>query len=498
MKFSLAANAVQARQTKERFAKPEEQLSYELGKAVQELPPLYTRLLAGTISFIILGTISWAHFSEIDEVATATGELIASTQVRPVTALGNGSILAVKVKEGDRVTKDQILSQRDPNFQQTDVNRLAKSSKLIEDDLQRLQAERSGGKTAGTILQDELLNSRLLDYKAKQAAAAAEAKRQQSILNQAKVRLSRLQENLANAKVSFTNVQKNLENVKSLRSMLDNNLSIAQQREENLRTLVEPGALTRVDYLDAKERLNRANADIIRNSDEITKNQNNLTEAKDKIASLEKDAAAQFQEINQAEQAYQTARNQNIRLTSERQSEILTQINKRKEELTTVAGQLEQARQQKDGETIKAPVAGTIYKIKATKGPVQSGEELLSILPEGEEMLLEVKVLNRDIGFINQGMKAKVKIATFPFQEFGVVEGEVLQISPNAIIDKELGLVFPTRIKLSKHSLNVRGQQVEFNPGMAANAEIVTRQKSVLTFIVEPITRRFSEAFSVR
>jgi multidrug efflux pump subunit AcrA (membrane-fusion protein) len=498
MKFSLAANAVQARQTKERFAKPEEQLSYELGKAVQELPPLYTRLLAGTISFIIFGTISWAHFSEIDEVATATGELIASTQVRPVTALGNGSILAVKVKEGDRVTKDQILIQRDPNFQQTDVNRLAKSSKLIEDDLQRLQAERSGGKTAGTILQDELLNSRLLDYKAKQAAAAAEAKRQQSIFNQAKVRLSRLQENLANAKVSFTNVQKNLENVKSLRSMLDNNLSIAQQREENLRTLVEPGALTRVDYLDAKERLNRANADIIRNSDEITKNQNNLTEAKDKIASLEKDAAAQFQEINQAEQAYQTARNQNIRLTSERQSEILTQINKRKEELTTVAGQLEQARQQKDGETIKAPVAGTIYKIKATKGPVQSGEELLSILPEGEEMLLEVKVLNRDIGFINQGMKAKVKIATFPFQEFGVVEGEVLQISPNAIIDKELGLVFPTRIKLSKHSLNVRGQEVEFNPGMAANAEIVTRQKSVLTFIIEPITRRFSEAFSVR
>ncbi|MFN7413925.1 MAG: HlyD family efflux transporter periplasmic adaptor subunit, partial [Dolichospermum sp.] len=117
---------------------------------------------------------------------------------------------------------------------------------------------------------------------------------------------------------------------------------------------------------------------------------------------------------------------------------------------------------------------------------------------EGEEMLLEVKVLNRDIGFINQGMKAKVKIATFPFQEFGVVEGEVLQISPNAIIDKELGLVFPTRIKLSKHSLNVRGQEVEFNPGMAANAEIVTRQKSVLTFIIEPITRRFSEAFSVR
>ncbi|MBD2629343.1 HlyD family efflux transporter periplasmic adaptor subunit [Trichormus variabilis] len=498
MKYSLAANAVQSRQTKERFAKPEEQLSYELGKAVQELPPLYTRLLAGTISIVIFGAISWAHFSEIDEVATAPGELIASTQVRPVTSLGNGSILAVKVKEGDRVTKDQVLIERDPNLQQTDVNRLAKASKLIEEDLQRLEAERTGGKIGGTKLQDELLNSRLLDYNAKQAAAEAEAQRQLSIINQAKVRLTRLQENLANSKTSVINAQTNLVNAKSIRVKVENSLSIAQQREKNLRTLLNPGAVPRVDYLDAQERLNRANTDIIKSSDEVTNTQNRLTEAQDKVASLEKDISAQIQEIKQVEQAYQAARNQGLRLTSERQSEILTQINKRKEELTNVAGQLEQARKQKDGETIKAPVAGTIYKIKATKGPVQSGEELLSIVPEGEEMLLEVKVLNRDIGFIRQGMKAKVKLATFPFQEFGVVDGEVMQISPNATVDKELGLIFPTQIKLSKHSINLRGQEVEFTPGMAANAEIVTRKKSVLTFIVEPITRRFSEAFSVR
>jgi HlyD family secretion protein len=159
---------------------------------------------------------------------------------------------------------------------------------------------------------------------------------------------------------------------------------------------------------------------------------------------------------------------------------------------------LEQAKKQKDGESIKAPVAGTIYKIKATRGPVQAGEELLSILPEGEDILLEVKVLNRDIGFIRQGMRAKVKLATFPFQEFGTVDGEVVQVSPNATLDKELGLVFPTRIKLNQHSVSVRGQEVGFTPGMTASGEIVTRKKSVLTFIMEPVTRRFSEAFSVR
>lgn len=123
---------------------------------------------------------------------------------------------------------------------------------------------------------------------------------------------------------------------------------------------------------------------------------------------------------------------------------------------------------------------------------------MLSILPAGEDILLEVKVLNRDIGFIRPGMTAKVKMATFPFQEFGTIDGKVVQISPNAVVDKDLGLVFPTRIQLSQHSIKVRGEEVAFTPGMSANGEIVTRQKSVLTFIIEPVTRRFSEAFSVR
>ncbi|WP_414546157.1 HlyD family efflux transporter periplasmic adaptor subunit [Nostoc sp. CCY0012] len=498
MKNSLVANAAQARQTKQRFARPEDQLSYEVGKAVQELPPLYTRVLAGTITLIIFGAIAWANFSKIDEVAIAPGELIASTQVRPVTALSGGAILDVKVEEGDYVAQDQVLIQRDTDLRQTDVTRLAQSAKLIQEDLQRLEAERIGTTDAGTTLQDELLASRLSDYQARQAVAEAEANRQLAIINQAKERQKRLQENLVNAQRSVVSAQANIVNAESIVTKVESSVAIAQQREESLRTLVAPGALPRMDYLEAQERLNRANTDITRAKDEVINAQNRLTEAQDRVASLERDIAAQTQEIRQAEQAYQGVSKQAQRLVSERQSEILTQINRRQEELTNINGQLEQARKQQAGETIKSPVAGTIYKIKATKGPVQAGEELLSILPAGEDILLEVKVLNRDIGFIRQGMRAKVKMATFPFQEFGTVDGEVVQVSPNATVDRELGLVFPTRIKLSQHSINVRGQEVVFTPGMTASGEIVTRQKSVLTFIVEPVTRRFSEAFSVR
>ncbi|MEO1372858.1 MAG: HlyD family efflux transporter periplasmic adaptor subunit [Cyanobacteria bacterium J06635_10] len=498
MKYSLVANASQARRTKQEFAKPEEQLSYELGKAVQELPPLYTRLLAGTISAIVFGSITWAHFSKVDEVAKAQGKIIASTQIRPITSLGNGSIISVNTQEGDTVKKGDVLIQRDPDLQRADVVRLAESTKLIRDDLRRLNAERTGATTVGTQLQDELLQSRLQDYQTRLVSAKAEANRQTARVEQAKVRLTRLEENLANAKTSLKNAQTNLKNAKELRQKVGSNVELAKTREESLRDLNKTGAVRRLDYLDAKDRLNRANAEITRAKDQIVNARNRVTEAEDKVTSLSRDIAAQKQEISQAQAALEAASSQASGLASERQSEILTQINRRKEELTNITGQLEQARKQQQLETIKSPVSGTVYDIKATKGPVQAGEKLLSILPQGEELLLEVKVLNRDIGFISKGMKAKVKMATFPFQEFGTISGKVVRVSPNAIVDEKLGLIFPTTIKLNKKSVIVRGEEIGFTPGMTANAEIVTRKKSILTFLVEPVTRRFSEAFSVR
>lgn len=494
----LVSSPVQSRQVKQQFANPEDYLSYELGKAVKELPPLYTRVLAGSISLMMFGTIAWAHFSQVDEVAVASGEVIASLQVRPVRSLGDGTITNVKIKEGDRIHKGDILIERNPDLPEAEVNRLAKSTQLIREDIRRLEAERTGSVIAGTLLQDQLLNSRLKDFEARRSGAIAEANRQVAVINEAKVRLARLQENLVNAKTNLANAKTNVVNAEGVLVKAKSILANAQKREQGLRTLLADGATPRFDYLDAQSGVFQAQTYVTRSEDGITNAQAKVTEAQDKVVSTQKDIAAQMQQIQQAEQAYKGAVNKSEQLGSERQSEILTLLNRRREELTTVEGQLQEARKQQEKETIKAPVAGTIYSLKATRGPVQAGEELLSILPEGEQLMLEVKVLNRDIGFIRQGMKAKVKMATFPFQEFGVIDGEVVQVSPNAIVDKDLGLVFPTRIKLNKHSIQVRGKEVELTPGMSASGEIVTRKKSVLTFITEPVTRRFSEAFSVR
>ncbi len=450
-------SSAQMRQTRQQFVSPEDYLSYELGKAVRELPPLYTRLLAGSLSLLVFGAVGWAHFSKVDEVATAQGELVPSAQVRPVRASEGGVIREIRVKEGDQVKQGDVLLVQDPTLSQAEVERLQSIAQSMQQDIARLQAENQGQTSTGTALQDQLLSARLREFDTRQAAATADAQRQLAAIEEAKAQLAKLQGNSTNAQTALKN---------------------AQEREASLRQLVD-GAVPRFDYLEAKDR---------------------LTEAEDRVNSLRQEIQAQQQAIRQAEEAYQSAQQTANRLSSERQSDILGQLKQRQEELANVKGQLTQARLKTEGQTITAPVAGKIYDLQTSLGEraVAPGQELMSILPNDENLLLQVKLLNRDIGFISPGMRAKVKLATFPFQEFGTLEGEVVQISPNATPDKDLGPVFDTKVRLKQTSVVVNGKPVELTPGMAATAEIVTRQRSVLTFLLEPITRRFDEAFTAR
>jgi HlyD family secretion protein len=457
---SLPPNqSAQVRQTRQQFVNPEDYLSYELGKAVRELPPLYTRILAGTLTGIVIGTIGWAYLSKIDEVAVAQGEIIPTSQIRPVRALEGGLIREIKVKEGDRVKQGDVLIEQDPTLSKTEVDRIQQNIALVRQDLSRLDAESKGSGSTGSAVQDALIASRLREFDTRQAAANADAQRQVAVIGEARARLARLQVNLESA-----------------RSTLGN----AVEKEAKLRQLAEQvGAVPRFDYLRAKDE---------------------LTEAKNQINSLEQDILAQQQAIQQAEQGYAGAQQSANRLSSERQSEILTQMNQRRQDLTELEGQLKQAQVRAKGQTIVAPIAGKIYNIQTSMGErtLEPGEELLSILPDSHDLLVEAKALNRDIGFIKQGMRVKVKVATFPFQEFGTIDGEVMKITPNATLDKDLGLVYTVRVMLKKKTINVDGKEMELTPGMAVTAEIVTRKRSILTFMLEPITRRFSEALTER
>ncbi|HEY9906300.1 MAG TPA: HlyD family type I secretion periplasmic adaptor subunit [Thermosynechococcaceae cyanobacterium] len=474
--MKLSITPAQSQQARQRLANPQESLSYELGKAVQELPPLYTRLLAGGISLLVFGAIAWAHFSRIDEVAVANGKTIPSSEVRPVRALSAGTIVQTKVKAGDQIKQGEVLVEIDPGATGTNLESLEKEAKEIRDSVARLEAESRGELGSGNAASSQLNAARLREFNEKQSAANADANRQVAAIEEARSRLARFQDNRAN---SFKKLEQD-------RSILQN----AQERLRRLATLEKDNAVPQLDVLSARS--------------QVTTAEKQVTESLDNIASIEGEIQAQNDRIRQAQQAYDSARSTASSLAPQRESEVLAQLAQRREELAKKLGEIDVAKQQrKEREAVKAPFDGTVYNVKVDKGGVQPGEEMLSILPSGKDLVLEVKILNRDVGFIRKGMDVKVKMATFPYQEFGIVPGELIEISPDAVVDKdeagrEMGPVFPAKVRLKKDSIMVRGREVKLSPGLAATAEIVTRQKSILDLLIEPVTRRFSEAGSVR
>jgi HlyD family secretion protein len=490
MKASISASAAQSRQIKQQLATPEDSLSYELGKAVQELPPLYTRVLAGAISILTVGAIGWAHFSRVDEVAVAQGKLLPSTEVRPIRASNVGGVSNTFVKEGDPVKKDQVLVELDPGSAKTSVESLQKEVAKLQEEIARLETENSGKLVGATPEQSQLLIARQLDLSTRQQAAIAEVNRQVGVINETQTQLERFQENLTRARVTR-------QNAIATRNDAQKNLNITKERQARLQSLEDTGAVPHLEILNAAAAVNQSNQQLIAAA-------NQINEAEDQIGTLEKQIQASRDRLQQAQQAMEAAKSNAANLAPQRKSEVLTQLTQRRVELTQKLGELAVAKQQKsERETVKAPFDGTVYNVKVTQGPVQQGEELLSILPKNQQLVMEVKILNRDVGFVRPGMKAKVKLAAFPYQQFRVINGELLSISPDAVVERdengrELGPVFLAKVKLDQDSIPVRGKEVELTPGMTGTADIVLREKSILSFLIEPITRKFDEAFSIR
>lgn len=503
MKVSMSASPAQSRQIKQQLAVPEESLSYELGKAVQELPPLYTRLLSGAIGVLTLGTIVWAQVSQVEEVAVSQGKLLPSSEVRPIRATTVGGVSSARVKEGDIVTKDQILVEMDPGSVETSVQGLEKEVAKLQSEVGRLEVENKGG-IAGTPEQQQLLASRQLDLQTKQQGALSDSAKKKEAIAEQVSRRDRLFEAQRNAVSKKSSAEAALGQSELALASAQEGLAQSQERADRFSRLENTGAVSNVNVIDARERLASAKQAVANAQQQRIGAKNTIAEAESEIISMGQEMQAQDSRILQAEQDFQTSISTVQNIQPQRQSEVLTQLTARRSELTAKQADLEVAKKQKsEREVVKAPFDGTVYNVKVTQGPVQQGEELLSILPKDGQLIMEVKVMNQDVGFIRPGLPVKVKLTAFPYQEFSVIEGELISISPDAVVERdaqgrELGPVFPAKVKLSKSAVSVRGKTVDLTPGMSGTADIVTRKKSVLSFLIEPVTRKFEEAFSAR
>ena len=144
--------------------------------------------------------------------------------------------------------------------------------------------------------------------------------------------------------------------------------------------------------------------------------------------------------------------------------------------------------------TIISPVDGIVKQLNFNTigGVVQSGMDLVEIVPQSDILLVEAKIDPKDIAFINPSQKAIVKITAYDFSIYGGLDGKIVEISADSIIDKESKegkSYYRVIVKTGKNYLERNGNKLPIIPGMIASVDIITGKKTILDFILKPILK---------
>jgi adhesin transport system membrane fusion protein len=149
---------------------------------------------------------------------------------------------------------------------------------------------------------------------------------------------------------------------------------------------------------------------------------------------------------------------------------------------------------------MRSPVAGTVKQLKVNSigGVIKPGEDVIEIVPAGDKLLVEARVRPADIAFIHPGQKAIVKITAYDFSIYGGLEGKVQEISADTIQDPKGESFYRVKIKTDKTSVEHRGKVLPIIPGMMAQVNILTGEKSVWAYLMKPILKTRQSSFTER
>ncbi len=149
---------------------------------------------------------------------------------------------------------------------------------------------------------------------------------------------------------------------------------------------------------------------------------------------------------------------------------------------------------------LAAPVSGTVQQlaVHTVGGVVTPAQPLMVIVPTDDPIEVEAFVENKDIGFVDAGQTAEIKIETFPYTKYGTIPGEVKSVSCDAIQDEKRGLIYSSRVKLERTTVPVESKVVNLSAGMAVTVEIKTGKRRVIEYFLTPLMQHGSESLRER
>jgi hemolysin D len=429
--------------------------------AITQSPmPKLPRVIFYMVAVLFAVLLAWAIFAKVDVVAIADGKLVPTTYTKIVQPVEAGVVADILVREGDKVQAGQVLIRLDTTLAGADGRSLASELALKRLTLRRVDAELAGQQLTKISGDESATMAPLLA----QTQAQANAHRQafnDSVAQEVATR-ERAQNELSAARETFTKLQSTLPGY--------------EQSAQAHKKLVAEGFFSPIAGND-KER-----------------------EAIEKSQDLKAQAATV-----QGLQATINAQDKKIAgLSSTFRSQLLI-------ERTEAMGQLaklEQEAQKMGYKTglleLKAPQAGIVKDVATTsKGAVvQPGMVLLTLVPKGESLLAEVQVKNEDVGFVQTGQLVRIKVAAYPFQKYGLIEGRIQTLAPDAQAPNSQNPNMPQGYKAIValdtqfiESLNGNAAQRKgLESGMQVVAEIHQGRRTIMEYLLSPVQKVANEA----
>jgi hemolysin D len=438
------------------------------------------RAIAATIMLFFVLALAWGVFGRVDIIATASGKIVPTGRTKTIQPLETGIVSAIHVQDGDKVSAGQVLIEFDRTVTQAERQHIAQDLAASRLDVARLAALRDGFDGGVPA-----------DLKVPAGASGPDVVRTRSAMKaQAAEQLAKL------ASIHRQIEQKVAEgqSITATIAKIDASLPLVEQGAVIRRKAMEIQFGNHIAYLEAQTRL--------------VEQQNERLVQQRRIVEVEAARRALEQQVEQTTSGY------------ERQ--VLNDLADAEKKVAQLAQDLVKAEQKSAERILRSPIDGTVQQLvlHTVGGVVTPAQQLMVVVPADSHLEAEAMISNRDIGFVSPGQQAEVKIDTFNFTRYGLLQGKVVSVSQDAIIREKPAaraasakasgalsdtsepegqeLLYSTRIALDATQMQVEDRLVRLAPGMAVTIEIKTGTRRLIEYLMSPLLRYRHESLRER
>lgn len=404
-------------------------------------------ILASAIGFALF--LLWAAIAQVDEVTSGQGTVIPSSKAQIIQSAEPATIRELMVRSGERVRRGQLLARLDDTQSASELGQIEAETRSLSARSARLQREGMGGSSSCTG-----------------GDCSGEAALQA-------MRTSALRSRVGALNALADQRRREMSEAQATIASLRGSLALAQRQVEMLEPLAAKNIVPQTELLTARREVNDLQGRINAAQEQASRAMAGVREAQAQAA----EASFTFR---------QDALNE--------RSQINTKIAVNEQSLRGARGRLGRSE-------IRSPVDGIVNDVQVTTigGFVQAGQKILEVIPLGEKLLIETRIKPSDIAFIKVGDKALVKVTAYDFSIYGGLEGRVVQVSADSIydeVDKEA--YFNVIVETDRSYLLSQGRRLPITPGMMCDTQIITGRKSILAYLLKPVSKARSEALRER